>query len=572
MTSPGDWVLAVDFGTTNTVAAVTDARGANTLMVDGRLVTPSAVFLHSDGKTWSVGETAIRTARRRLEWFEANPKRSVPDGTLFLGGHSVPVAAAITALFRPIVQEAASQHGGRPPAAFVVTHPANWGEARVGILVEAAAAAAGRNWPRPQPLSEPVAAARAILGMDDIPQQARLVVLDLGGGTVDATAVDRNGNTLNVVGQPQGREGIGGEDYDERLARWMVAEVGAPGLYDSLATSDDPDKRERAVEIRTDARNIKEQLSRHSTVPAQLPKSPPELPDITPVMVSRPELEALICGGTGHEQPGLAESVDLVDSVLASIPPGPPFIGVFLTGGGSRIPMLGVLVQERTGRPPLTYGDPATAVAQGAAHLAWNKLQEPAPPVNQQAQRDDAVPPWPGPPPRPNPPPQRRRRRRGLAVLIASLVGGGALITAIAALAANHNPTPPVVPPHTTGPTTTPPTTTAPTTSPPTTTPPQTIDFSFNGASQYPCSAEGTIHSVTGGMGVAFSFTNSSSEDLQIIWLDYSGNRETYDTLDAGDTYNIDTYVGHAWMIADSSANCLAIFGINGGGQVTITG
>ena len=53
----------------------------------------------------------------------------------------------------------------------------------------------------------------------------------------------------------------------------------------------------RAVEIRADARNIKEQLSRQATVPAQLPKSPPELPEITPVMVSRPQLEALICGG-----------------------------------------------------------------------------------------------------------------------------------------------------------------------------------------------------------------------------------------------------------------------------------
>ena len=33
--------------------------------------------------------------------------------------------------------------------------------------------------------------------------------------------------TLTVVGQPQGRDGIGGEDYDQRLARWMAAEVGA---------------------------------------------------------------------------------------------------------------------------------------------------------------------------------------------------------------------------------------------------------------------------------------------------------------------------------------------------------
>ena len=374
MTSPGDWVLAIDFGTTNTVAAVADEHGASTFMVDGRLVMPSAVFLHPDRRTWLVGETAIRTARRRLEWFEPNPKRSVPDGMLFLGGENVPVGEAITAVLRPIISEALNQHGGRRQAAFYVTHPANWGEARVAILVSAAAAAAGRGWPSPQHLSEPVAAAQAILGMADIPPQARLVVLDLGGGTVDATVVDRDGDNLTVVGQPQGRDGIGGEDYDGRLARWMVSEVGAPGLYDSLASSDDPERRERAVEIRSDARNIKEQLSRQAIVPAQLPESPPELPDLTPVMVSRPQLEALICGGPDHD-PGLAESVEVVSSVLDPVPPGPPFVGVFLTGGCSRIPMLGALVQERTGRLPLTYGDPTTAVALGAAQFGWKRLQ-----------------------------------------------------------------------------------------------------------------------------------------------------------------------------------------------------
>ena len=293
---------------------------------------------------------------------------------LFLGGQNIPVGEAIAAVFRPIVQEALSQHGGRRPAAFVVTHPANWGKARVAILVVATAAAAGRDWPTPRAVSEPVAAAQAILDMDDIPHRARLAVLDLGGGTVDATVVDRDGDTLTVVGQPRGRDGLGGEDYDRRLARWMVAEVGAPGLYDSLASSDDPERRELAAVIRADARTIKEQLSRQAAVPGRLPKSPPELPEITPVMVSRPQLEELIRGGPDHE-PGLIESIEVAGSALAVAPHGPPFVGIFLTGGCARIPMLGILVQERTGLPPLTYGDPATAVAQGAACLAWRSVE-----------------------------------------------------------------------------------------------------------------------------------------------------------------------------------------------------
>jgi TIR domain/Hsp70 protein/WD domain, G-beta repeat len=373
LTSPDEWVLAVDFGTTNTVAAVTKARGTEILMVDGRAVTPSAVFLNPDGKTWVAGDSAMRASRRGPGWFEPDPKRWVPAGTLRLGGQDIPVGMAITAVLRLIVQEAAIQHDGRRPSVFVVTHPAHWDAARVGVLVAAAAEAAGHDWPQPVALSEPVAAARAILDMFDVPQEARLVVLDLGGGTVDASVVDRFGDTLTVVGRPWSRDDVGGDDYDVRLARWLVAEAGAPGLYDRLANSEDRRERELAADIRADARDAKEHLSRQRTVSVQLPRSPPDLPEITPVMITRSQLEALIRGAPGHD-PGLAESVEMVSGVLDTAPPGPPFAGVLLTGGGARIPMLGVLASERAGRPIFNVGSPVTAVAQGAAQFAWRAL------------------------------------------------------------------------------------------------------------------------------------------------------------------------------------------------------
>ena len=422
MTDSGEWILAVDFGTTNTVAAVSGEHGAEALIVDGRPVMPSAVFLNTDGRTWSCGETAIRLARRRLEWFEANPKNCVAAGTIFLGGRDIPVGDAITAILRPICEEAVQQHGGRVPAAYVVTHPADWGEARVSILLQAAAAAAGRHWPAPAPLPEPVAAAQGILGIDGAPRQARFVVLDLGGGTVDVSVVDRDDDMLRVVGQPTGKSGMGGEDYDRRLARWMVEEAGAPGLYDRLAASSDPDERERAVDIRVHAREVKEELSRTPAVPALLPKSAPELPEPTPVMVSRAQLEELICGGPDHE-PGLAEAVDLVTGALAQAPPGPSFAGVFLTGGSARIPMLGRLVQERTSRRPLSYGEPTTAVARGAAEHGRKALAA----AREQERRDQED--------REGQLKQKRRRPRPrLSILVAAILavlGGGGITAAI---------------------------------------------------------------------------------------------------------------------------------------------
>jgi molecular chaperone DnaK (HSP70) len=114
------WVLAVDFGTTNTVTAVGDANGVRTLTIDGKMIMPSAVLLMvgklGQGDSWLVGDAAITMAGRRLEWFERTPKSCIPDGTVFLGGQSVPVVDVIVAMLRHVVEEAHKQRGPRAPA------------------------------------------------------------------------------------------------------------------------------------------------------------------------------------------------------------------------------------------------------------------------------------------------------------------------------------------------------------------------------------------------------------------------------------------------------------------------
>ncbi|MFI6095587.1 Hsp70 family protein [Lentzea sp. NPDC051213] len=374
MTTP--WVLAVDFGTTNTVASVADATSMRTLTINGRPVMPSAVLLNRDG-SWTVGDAAVRFARGQRGWFEPCPKYWVRDEMLFLGGKDVRVTDAITALLRPIVEEATRQHGDTAPAVFVVTHPATWLAERVGRLVAAARSATAQlsGWPDPLPVAEPVAAAQRVLDLDSVPAQARIVVLDLGGGTVDVSVVDRDGPRLTVVGRPTGIEDLGGEDFDLRLANWMTAEAGSPGLYTRLAESTDPDQNELANDIRGHARAVKEQLSRQTVVSAHLPKSPPDLPDGTPVQVTKATLEDLVRGGPGRDQ-GLTDAVDLVEAALADAPPGPPFAGVFLAGGGARFPLLGSLVSARTAKVPLDHGDPTTAVADGAAQFALTQISK----------------------------------------------------------------------------------------------------------------------------------------------------------------------------------------------------
>ena len=85
----GAWVLAIDFGTTNTVAAWGDGGGVRPLNINGRTIMPSAVVLQSQrlGRPqWLVGEHAINAAQARMGSFEQHPKSCIPDGTVLLAG------------------------------------------------------------------------------------------------------------------------------------------------------------------------------------------------------------------------------------------------------------------------------------------------------------------------------------------------------------------------------------------------------------------------------------------------------------------------------------------------------
>jgi hypothetical protein len=97
------------------------------------------------------------------------------------------------------------------------------------------------------------------------------------------------------------------------------------------------------------------------------------------------------------------------------------------------------------------------------------------------------------------------------------------------------------------------------------------LNFSFTGASPYPCSDEGQIHSVIGGLGASYTFYNNSSSALQVIWLNYGGGRYLRATVAPGNYWSVDTYTGYLWMVAASDSTCQGIFFINGSGDLSIT-
>src|SRR5262245_50987973 len=202
----GGHLVAIDFGSTNTVAVLRSPGGRRrVLLFDGSPLLPSAVYAAPSGELL-VGRDAAHMARDDPARYEPYPKRRVDDGSVLLGGRGIPVVELVAAVLRRVADEARRTAGTLPPA--VLTHPVAWGSARRGVLVEAARRAGLTVLDL---VAEPIAAAAyftTVLGTE-LPAGACLAVFDLGGGTFDVAVVRGSGGArdLSVVGTGGGGAG-----------------------------------------------------------------------------------------------------------------------------------------------------------------------------------------------------------------------------------------------------------------------------------------------------------------------------------------------------------------------------
>ncbi|HEY0638980.1 MAG TPA: Hsp70 family protein, partial [Pseudonocardiaceae bacterium] len=342
--------VAVDFGTSSTCAAVSvDGRTPEVVVVDGAPLMPSAVYVTGDG-TLFVGHEADRQAAVDPSRYEPNPKRRIDEPELLLGDTVLPVVGVVRAVLRRALQEARHLAGGAPVDQLVLTHPANWGGTRTEKLRRSAAGLAAEVVLVP----EPVAAAVFHSGGRSVPEGGCLAVLDLGGGTVDASVVRRVGPGFRVLAT-RGDPNFGGADVDQALLEHVGAQVADtdPEAWRRLVEGRELADRRRRRVLNQDIRGAKETLSRHTY--ADVPMPPP-FPD---AHVTRADLEALIAAPMGRTVTLLA------DTLAAAGLRAEQLVGVFLVGGSSRIPMVSRLLHERLGVVPVTLDQPETVVARG---------------------------------------------------------------------------------------------------------------------------------------------------------------------------------------------------------------
>lgn len=352
--------VSVDFGTSSTcTVASVDGAEPRVVVIDGQPLLPSAVFAAADG-TLFVGQEAERHAAVDPSRFEPHPKRRIDEGSLLLGSTVLKVGAAVRAVLQRTVGEARRQAAGATVDLLVLTHPADWGGVRMRELRNAASGLAKELVLVP----EPVAAAVFHSSGHDLPDGAALAVFDLGGGTVDASVVRRQGSAFAVLAT-RGDPNFGGADIDQSLLDHVgriVSGSDRPEWTRLIEGRELPDRRRRRM-LRQDVRGAKETLSRHTYTDVPMP------PPFSDVHVTRTDLERLVL------EP-LASAADLVLTTLrdAAVPRG-QLAGVFLVGGSSRIPLVSRLVHERTGVVPTTLDQPETVVARGALRTVLSDPQ-----------------------------------------------------------------------------------------------------------------------------------------------------------------------------------------------------
>ncbi|MGU3290955.1 Hsp70 family protein [Williamsia sp. M5A3_1d] len=353
--APAEWILSVDFGTSNTAAAhsaaVSGAIESLALSHAGNLMS-SGVFVDAPDRI-AVGDHAVNEAQRNPAAFIPAPKRLVGQESIAVNGHLIGTSLPIGAVLRTVFSRAAAAHAGRMPSHLVLTHPEAWSPAQVRVLLDAAGWA-GMNPSAITTISEPRAAAAHYARGTDLAVGATIAVFDFGGGTLDVAVLVRDADGGFSVIAARGDNGLGGKNFDALIRRWVDHQLEArnPDLAHYLRRTAPAGVRHQLDES---IRRAKELLS--------------EAPSATitaagggfheTLQITRDEFDELIAAP-------LDAAAALTRAVLhdAGIRSRDQLTALYLTGGTSRIPLVQRTLQ--TLGPVATLDDPKTVVAQGA--------------------------------------------------------------------------------------------------------------------------------------------------------------------------------------------------------------
>ena len=365
----GQWQVAIDLGTSNTMAVVGGPNAwVRPVTFDGRPTLSTGVFAADDGSL-VVGQEAERGALRAPGRFEPNPKRRVDDGQVLLGDREYDVSWLIGAVFGTAYAQACQLARVRIPSV-VLPYPVGWGQRRRAVLIASAQAA---RLPNPRLVAEPIAAAAHFVTSRgvNIPPGRCVLVYDLGGCTFEATVLRRGHQGFEVIATG-GLSDVGGNDIDAAIVAYLRAQVRPDDDgWNRLTCPGSSVELHASRSLWEGVRSAKEHLSRASSTVVSVPILGVEAP------LGREQFEKMA-------RPILEQTIIVTMGVIADARLRPTDLaGVFPVDGSSRIPLVATMLHRAIGVAPTSIEEPHLAVALGslvAASVQGPLQQGPATP------------------------------------------------------------------------------------------------------------------------------------------------------------------------------------------------
>jgi len=344
-------VVGIDLGTTNSVVAVKEGDNITVIpSAEGSRLTPSVVAFTKDGERL-VGQLAKRQA-------VINPERTIMSIKRKMGSdYKVKIddkeytPQEISAMILQKMKKDAEDYLGEEVTKAVITVPAYFTDAQRQATKDAGKIA-GLEVLRI--INEPTAACLAY-GMDR-GGEFKVLVFDLGGGTFDVSILDVGEGVYEVMAT-SGDNHLGGDDWDQRLVEWMIAEF----------------KRKEGVDLSKDKmalQRLREAAEKAKIELSSMSETTISLPYITADQNGPKHLELDITRAKFEEM-----TADLLERVVGPVQKALSDAGltpdqvdkILLVGGSTRMPMVQRKIKELLGKEPTKGINPDECVAIGAA-------------------------------------------------------------------------------------------------------------------------------------------------------------------------------------------------------------
>jgi molecular chaperone HscC len=352
-------IIGIDLGTSNSLVALWSGD-APVLVPNalGSVLTPSAVSIADDGSVL-VGEAARDRAITHGDRTALAFKRAMGTKRSFVLGRREFRAEELSALVLRALKEDAEAFLGELVSEAVITVPAYFNDAQ-RQATKTAGELAGLRVERL--LNEPTAAALAYGLLERTEEEAKFLIVDLGGGTFDVSIIEKFEGIVEVRATA-GDNFLGGEDFANALVERFMRDVGAKAGLPPLT-----EPHPVHAQLRRSAELAKRRLSDEARAMIRVPFAEHEVMltltqddfvEITEPLVARLRAPILRAMRDSRLTPR-----DITSVVLA--------------GGATRMPEVRRMVARLFGQLPITHINPDEVVARGAAVQAALKMRDAA--------------------------------------------------------------------------------------------------------------------------------------------------------------------------------------------------